>query len=675
MSEPFLYLEDLVKAAVPKPPKNIGGGDKPAGARMTLAGGPKATPKPSSKAQAIAGPGPAANIGGGTAPPAAQTLNQGSSTPKPSEGAKALGGPKQKLEYWSGGGTPPTDGGWTQTASGAWARPEGSGKKGGAGEAESLISDMAATGEDPATVQAMAQDPDQKRVSSGDEPGPVSSSAAKIEEAKQGGVPPVSEGARKVSDQKKQKGKMKAAQEAGGVPALSEGADASLRFKREEAKDAKESKATAKTSLKEADEHIKNGNWAKAEASLAEAYKNNDTMTTAQRGEMLAKQDAVEAGKAQKPAEGEEPKAPSTKKPEVVPVTSFEGEMERDLHKKNARKLSESIRSNIEAGMVPEDEVATLEKIADELDMHQGIENMPSESEKKILSTGRALAGEYSKPPKPEEAGQDKRPPARPMNYAGAFNRGKGAGSSAGAAAATAEGAGGLAQAIDYGSSGAVNAGHHLLSRDGRSTAATTPTATKKAPAKGAEVEQSAMKTQKSLELYIDLDIIKAVQSPNIGTTTPTESRARIQHESSYAKRPVGVANEGIVTEDDPDQGKKWPHSDEDSVEADVDAKLKEKEEDEEETEDTTVEKSYFVAPDPLAFLKSLNSEVREELKRVLPTDMEASFMVEVLGHDPALVSKGQTSITGKDRHRFNEWMHGRLSNSISSLNERVLIK
>ena len=29
MSDPYLYLEDLVKAEVPKPPKNIGGGSAP----------------------------------------------------------------------------------------------------------------------------------------------------------------------------------------------------------------------------------------------------------------------------------------------------------------------------------------------------------------------------------------------------------------------------------------------------------------------------------------------------------------------------------------------------------------------------------------------------------------------------------------------------------------------
>ena len=49
--------------------------------------------------------------------------------------------------------------------------------------------------------------------------------------------------------------------------------------------------------------------------------------------------------------------------------------------------------------------------------------------------------------------------------------------------------------------------------------------------------------------------------------------------------------------------------------------------------------------------------------------------MVNVLHYDPTLVAKGQKHIMGKDRHLFNEWMQGRLSKSISSLTERIVIK
>ena len=103
------------------------------------------------------------------------------------------------------------------------------------------------------------------------------------------------------------------------------------------------------------------------------------------------------------------------------------------------------------------------------------------------------------------------------------------------------------------------------------------------------------------------------------------------------------------------------------TVSDDLDEKLKFKKEEEDEEKDA--EKSL---PNPTDFLKSLNHEVREELKMFLPNDMETAFMVDILDYDPILVSKGQMSIKGKDRHRFNEWAQERLYKSIDSLNERV---
>jgi hypothetical protein len=178
------------------------------------------------------------------------------------------------------------------------------------------------------------------------------------------------------------------------------------------------------------------------------------------------------------------------------------------------------------------------------------------------------------------------------------------------------------------------------------------------------------MKTEKSLELYLDLDMIKAVQSPNVGTSSTTGSRAKMKHEASYDKRPAGIASAGLVTKEDPDQKKKTSGGGE-TVSEDIDEKLKFKKE-EEEDKDKDTEKSLVAAPNPTEFLKSLNHEVREELKMFLPNDMETNFMVDILEYDPILVSKGQLSIKGRDRHRFNEWAQERLHKSISSLNERV---
>jgi len=603
MSEPFLYLEDLIKAEVPKPPKEIGGGAKAPGARMTLAGGPKATPKVSDKAQALAS-GPAKDIGGGVAPPAQQTLAQKNPNPAPLPAAKAAA--TQTYEYWSGDGAPPSSGGWEKGPEGGWRRPEGSGS-GGNSEADHLIADMKpAEPEDPATAQKQAQEPDKKLVSSGDqESAPVSSSAEKIEQAKQGAAPtpPASAEAKKIAKEEKNV------------------------HKEAEKKVRAEAKKAADKEAKEA----------KADVSVG--------------------------------ADGKPKGKPADTR------SADEIEMAAGAHKKAARSMLNDMQAHLDSGEVtdPEDK-RHLEATIKVLEKQSSMPGVPGKDDTAKLKLASQIAKQHNvKPPKPEGDEEPKEQVSKTpkTNYGAVFDAGRAAGERAGHAAATAEGAGDLgASVLSYGTSGAVRGGHRLL--QGNEKKAATEAAPKKAPAKGAEVEQSSMKTEKSLPLYLDLDILKAVNAPNVGHTTPSESRARIKHESSYAKRPVGVANEGIVTEDDPDEGKEWKHDDADAVETSVDQKLKEKKKDEEETEEET-EKALLA--DPSSLLKSLNTEVRSELNKVLPSDMETAFMVDVLQYDPALVSKGQKHIMGRDRHLFNEWMQGRLSKSISSLTERIVIK
>ena len=224
-----------------------------------------------------------------------------------------------------------------------------------------------------------------------------------------------------------------------------------------------------------------------------------------------------------------------------------------------------------------------------------------------------------------------------------------------GEAAAVAD-AGGylLSSGVEYGIGGALAAGHHLLKDRGADPTPSRKPAGRKPRSRGSEVEQSSMK---SLPLYLDLN--KAIQMPNAGGTTPDDKTARNQHLSSYAKRPVGVSNDGIVTEDDPDKGKRWTHSDEDSVQAEVDSNLSAVDEEEEEKE---VGKA-------IGLLKSMNVSLQTEIRSCLPNDLETSFMIEELGYDPIKVSKGQLFISGRDRHRFNEWTHARLAKSIIALN------
>lgn len=602
MSEPFLYLEDLVKAEVPKPPKSIGGGAKPPGARSTLAGGPKSTPPASDKAQALAG-GPLKRIEA-PAPPGEQTLSQKNPNPPVSPAAKQAA--TITYEYWSGTGTPPSSGGWEKGPEGGWRRPEGSGG-GGKGESENLISDMApdAKPEDPTTAQKQDQAPDKKLVSSGDkESAPVSSSAEKIEAAKQGEI-------------------------------------------------GEEDKATPESKAEMAKQE---------KADNAKLHAESEKKIRAEAEKQLKEEAKSEAG------EGEKPKKPNQ---EQIKKKAQQLEMEADNHRQSARNMLENVQAHAERETDPEKK-EQLEKIAGYLEEQSNIEGEIGNQDKDILKMAQQAVKHHGvgKPPKDEDPKEQVSNKPK-YNYGAAFDAGRALGEQVGGASATLEGGGALVPTVvNYGGKGAVQGGHHLLRGDGKKAAAEA--APKKAPTKGAEVEQSSMKTEKSLPLYLDLDILKAVSSPNIGNTTPSESRARTQHESSYAKRPVGVANEGIVTEDDPDEGKDWKHDDANAVETSVDQKLKEKETDEEETEEET-EKALLA--DPSSLLKSLNTEVRTELNRVLPSANETSFMVNVLHYDPSLVAKGQKHIMGKDRHLFNEWMQGRLSKSISSLTERIVIK
>lgn len=73
--------------------------------------------------------GPKASVSTAANPPSMSGAPAPSNTPGP--GAPKQAGPVSEWEYYDGEGTPPSDGGWKQSESGAWRRPKGSGGKGG----------------------------------------------------------------------------------------------------------------------------------------------------------------------------------------------------------------------------------------------------------------------------------------------------------------------------------------------------------------------------------------------------------------------------------------------------------------------------------------------------------------------------------------------------------------
>lgn len=333
-------------------------------------------------------------------------------------------------------------------------------------------------------------------------------------------------------------------------------------------------------------------------------------------------------------------------------------------HSGTAKQLLSNIQSHLDSGELDEDTKNKLTHVSTALQDHANLSSVPEKEHSSQLKELQKLAGEHGKSEYTIEdpgAPVDREEPKQPgVNFARMFATGHRAGMRAGKAAVSAETAGNLAeQAVSYATQGVVSGGHKLLHED-----KVADREQKKADAKnkkvdeaaaGKEVSQSSL-AQKSLYL----DLTKAVNAPNIGSTTLSEERARVKDNASYAKRPVGVASGEAHEPDDPDVGRRWNHEDSESVSAEVESVL---EADEEEEEDKA-EKST----PSLEILKSIRHRTQEYIASFVPTEVEAEFMVTELGYDPLSVKKGLHHITGSDRHRFNEWAHSRLGTSLAGL-------
>ena len=443
--------------------------------------------------------------------------------------------------------------------------------------------------------------------------------------------------------------------------------------KLQEAKAEKEKKAAEKAAEREK----------KAEAAKAEREKRAEENKKARENAQWDKK--IEEAKEQIRLNTEPPDTP-------------EGVQEHQAFKKQSKDLATNIRTHLESGNVDEENREQLENTLNILEGHQELTGLPSQEQKKAQASARKLAGVHGKPPKePKGEKEPKEQKKRPIPFGRWARAGYQAGQAAGQAATTPEAAGGAVDAPAYGVRGAAAVGQHLLhNRNIDRENVQAKKQSNKTPKKGAEVEQSAM--NKSFNLYIDLN--KAGQDT---ATQPvlTPEHAKRKHEASYQKRPVGVANEGLVMsdkDDDEEIEKKFKSKDQQKymhaaaergeipkkvveefadktkdyskLPEDVDNKKKSiKKSISSGLEDTV--KSTF-APS-FELLKSINSGIQEEIRKFTPSSLEAEFMVEVLGNDVSAVRKGICAIKGKDRHRFNEWAADRLSKSISSLQKRIL--
>jgi len=350
------------------------------------------------------------------------------------------------------------------------------------------------------------------------------------------------------------------------------------------------------------------------------------------------------------------------------PETAMEHAQLAD-HKAQVETLRSNIQSHLDAmeatdiaGMSMDQKEALtnkLTKLLGSLDKHAQLNTLPTSEQASELKEISKLAGEHGKkgyePPKEGKAPAEKPAKMPKMNLAGAFQSGRRAGEAMARAAQDPYGAGGLGtQTLNAGVSGALRAGGTLLNTPRRAQG--------KRPYDSSKASDEATAERQTMKgLYLDPEdaqsIFKAVNSPNMGTTTDSDKRAQRKMKESYAKQPVGVmGGAGVAMEDDPDVGRQWKHSEEDSIDAELEEERKKKEDEKEKS---------------LEVLKSLRMQIHEELNMCKHNPAEVEFMRDVLGYDEDAIHKGLVTICGKDRQRFHEWSLGRLNKSLSDMLRR----
>ncbi len=207
------------------------------------------------------------------------------------------------------------------------------------------------------------------------------------------------------------------------------------------------------------------------------------------------------------------------------------------------------------------------------------------------------------------------------------------------------------------------------------------------------------------MKLFIDLK--KAVsQTPNTSVDTPSEDQSTKEYDSSFKKRPIGVA---AGEEEDPEKSvsKAQPFdggftSDEakraaDSLGVDFSKEAfslsefisginEEREHGDVSQAATTLGKialahlkedpKYYKKLSKMAksvdFLKSLNTKLEYEKVTHTPNVREQEFLREVLGYSQEEINKGVAVITGRNRNLFSRWLCDRLANSTSDLMKSV---
>jgi hypothetical protein len=174
------------------------------------------------------------------------------------------------------------------------------------------------------------------------------------------------------------------------------------------------------------------------------------------------------------------------------------------------------------------------------------------------------------------------------------------------------------------------------------------------------------------MNLYLDLH--KAVQIPTTGTDAVSGPHAARKYNESFNRVNSGVMG-GDASPDRPEVGRKWRKPDqEDSLDEDL-------EEDRKKDSELAAERGIIPSKEKddsssttkkaLDILKSFSGELSTQLAAYTPNEREIEYLTAVRGYDYTDVVKGYVQISGRERSKFNDWLHERLKTSIDRLVSR----
>jgi hypothetical protein len=134
------------------------------------------------------------------------------------------------------------------------------------------------------------------------------------------------------------------------------------------------------------------------------------------------------------------------------------------------------------------------------------------------------------------------------------------------------------------------------------------------------------------MTLYLDLK--KATQIPATGRDQVDEDVAIDSYDNSFKRRHAGEGQGDSLNREDP-----------------TDEKAKK-------------------SSEAVEILKSFNAVLVREIQQSQPNDTEVEYLLEK-GFTEEDITCGRARIVGPERGRFNQWLHNRLTKSISKLGRR----